>query len=715
MKVRFCKYIFGAALAALTACNVKLPAPVPPVGDADGAIVLRAGVNDGPVGPMTKADENHAKHVAFTENTEVALRVDGTWTGHDPVNVKKKTVATLGAKSNEHNPLSTYTPSIFWDDYGTADPVNESTGRAQGLTIYGAAVNGETSLPTGLSGLDATSGTWTSLAWNVGTPDGTNTINQKDAGWASYDLLTSNNVVGGNTYKFTEHNTGKLLEFTHAMTKVTVQLKADKGFPGYDTDPASAHFEAQPEVTLKGFYYTGTVNVETKTSTPNTGSTANIQMHPDPAYDGSAHTATLNAMVFPGKAFNNADEILTLTADGNTFNVTAAELNKAIDKAITNKSTTKYPAAAGDRSLKQAWNYLIQITVQKTDIILSATILQWEEVATDPETPVINVTATYGYTAGAVSGSTAFTGDYDLFRSTTKATGYDENTTTPGIDYAARYTDSNWDKTIYWPNHQTHYFFRGVYPQVGTAVSGTTALPNPEAVTTVNSKDVVAVANATYTTATYPSDLAIAIPRKADGSPDETCHDTGHTVTEGICATEGVINMNFEYAMSKVEVRLKSSAVGAGHIAMTKGNTKVEIIGGYNKARIQLSDGLHDAYVDATDKGDYTLSKLLSPADGFLVTTLDAVVPQNIGDGVKFRITVTTGNNGTPLDPSDDPTDVYECRVNLIKVKNTTTAVNEWAHGKYYIYELDVNKTAVKMEATITDWTRVEGEEDVWF
>ena len=72
MKVRFCKYIFGAALAALTACNEKLPAPVPSVGEADNAIVLKAQVVDGSSGVQTKAEGGrHAKHTPFDADNKI--------------------------------------------------------------------------------------------------------------------------------------------------------------------------------------------------------------------------------------------------------------------------------------------------------------------------------------------------------------------------------------------------------------------------------------------------------------------------------------------------------------------------------------------------------------------------------------------------------------------------------------------------------------------
>lgn len=730
-----------AALGFLASCSSDIT-PTYTVGDADNAIVLRAGISDGGAGVMTRAvDGNHAgnanggAHVPFNPEvtTQLRLRVDGTWLGKGFTDnlVSKPTTATIGAvtgNDDKHNEVSfSDSEQLYWDDYGSADPANIDTpkgtasdgtgGRNKGLTIYGVAVEGLATAPV--------VSTWTALSWTLDA--------NQTSGWSTKDLLTSNNIrvaPGDGTYKFDDYihdltespkQASNLIEFTHAMTKITVNLTAGEGFPGYETGAANAKFQAAPTVKLLGFNYTGNVNVETKTSTPTSATTTNINTYRDNGaawVGGGQHTSQFTALVFPGNQFSatiaddanktptSSTDILELNADGNIYKVTAAQLVKAMNEV----------GATGDvnGTLEQAKNYILNITVNKTDIKVTATIKNWVDVNTEEVAPKINITATYGYTAGTVTGSDVFTNDYDFFRSTTKATGYDEDTNlSNGINPAARFTSSAWDKSIYWPNHQTHYFFRGVYPQVGTVASGTT-LPN-EAVTTENGNDVIAVANATYTTATYPSDLAIAIPRgTTPGSYDETCKVAAHSSKEGICATEGVINMNFEYAMSKVEVRLKSSKEDAGHIALTKDNTKVEIIGGYSKARIKLSDGLHDAYADA-DKGNYTLSNLATPETGFLVTTLDAIVPQVIGNGVIFRITVTTDNNGTPDDKSDDKTDVYQCKVNLINEKGTTTPVTEWAHGKHYIYELDLNKTAINVVATLKDWVTVTASDNVWF
>ena len=326
---------------------------------------------------------------------------------------------------------------------------------------------------------------------------------------------------------------------------------------------------------------------------------------------------------------------------------------------------------------------------------MEATIKDWDKVNSDPVTPEINISANYGQ---PVTGSNAFTKSFDLYRSTTIETGYDENGTADGITPAATYiysgTSGSWNKTIYWPNHETHYFFRGVYPQGHTVI-------------TEGGNDVISVTNATYNQETAPSDLMIALPRSSGN-----CTNHGTDIeTNGICATKGTITMNFEYAMSKVELRLKSDgAVGSDYVDLKHSDTKVEIIDGYTQGKIKLEDGLHTTYTDS-DKGDYILSKQATPASGFQMSTLDAIVPQELSDNVLFKITVKN---------SDGTTDVYTAQVNKIKGKKasettaTATEIIEWKHGEHYIYTLDVKKSQIFVSATITDWTTVNASDDVW-
>ena len=635
------------------------------VGEADNAITLRAGLGDAGIDVQTRAtetSEEHNKHTPLTPGATAILRINGGWTGHTPDQVvSQTTLATIGAISDKHNSLS-MSPQLYWDDYGTADPAN-TAGRTDGLTILAASA-GST-----FTSKDAIS-EWTAFSWTL--------PKKQSKGWENADLLTSNNILD-RTLKFDEVKTNTandLLIFTHAMSKVTVNLTADEGFPLTNGVPC---FETNPKVTLLGFTYRGMVNIKEKELSPTTSATANIQCHLTRGGAGQ-HVATFTALVFPGCSFGDDTEIIHLDADGNRYIVTAAKINEKIDEI---NSVKKFV---------QGKDYVFNIIVKKTKIIISATIKDWVQVNSEPVTPEINISADYGQ---IVSGN-PFTKSYDFFRSLTMTSGYDADAGQSGVNPAATYTydamnsTGSWNKTLFWPNHDTHYFFRGVYPI------------NQTITTDAQNNEVIEVTNQSYTAGTVPSDLMIALPRSTGN-----CTHNQAVETYGICATKGTIYMNFEYAMSKVELRLKSGGtLGLDYVDLTQSGTKVEIVNGYNKGSIMLKDGLHAPFTGA-DKGTYELTTI-TPATGFQLNTLDAIVPQVLADNVLFKITVVN-ENGT--------SDIYTAQVNKIKGAKSGEAlapITEWQHGEHYIYTLDVRKTMIKVTATITDWVTLTADEPIW-
>lgn len=476
------------------------------------------------------------------------------------------------------------------------------------------------------------------------------------------------------------------------MTKITVQLTAGEGFPITD---GKAHFENDPTVTLEGFYYKGSVNVEEKSSThSNDDATANIKMHLDGV--GNVHTATFDALVFPGNTFVDTDPILTFTADGNTLHVTAEKLNKAIQSAITNKETTKYPGT--DKTLLQAWNYLLKITVKKTDLDITATILDWKTVEAEKDTPKINVDKVYGHPAQ--DGHKAFEKSFDLYRSTNITGSY----LGTGDHAVVSYADSKYSMTpqLYWPNHSTHYFFRGVWPLVGRTDGPASSKVHD---------NTIDVNNAKYEENKYPSDLMIGRPLLTnDETPDETCKVHTSPVTQGICATEGKVHINFRYVMSQVKVRLQTTT-GEDKVNLD-GNTIVEIVDCYNNASVKFEDGT----VDVSGQNRVASYKMNHFASGTTLETYhDAIIPQNLSETVgsetkqmKFRITVTN---------TDGTIDVYECIIQNIQVEEdgVKKGITEWEAGKCYVYTLTLKKTAINVTATLTDWVEVTAKDEVWF
>lgn len=699
-----------AGIAFLASCSDDV-APTYTVGEADNAIVLRAGISEGGSGVQTRAgaEDHHSTpgHKLFTTGTAAALRIDGDWWKQGAGSatlVTQPTTATMGGKSATegngqlHNSL-TMSPQLYWDDYGTADPNNtaDGRGRKKGLTIYGAAVDGVTTAPT----VD----NWTALSWTLDA-------DQKTNNWNTKDLLISNNVkdgTGDGCFKFDTDPRTKLLEFTHAMSKITVRLIASEGFPitgdGLIGNTANK-FKKAPEVTLTSNEGTATTNTEW----PNTSGTvdittggitgqanpAKVQMHTAtvPEDQKATYTAILDALVMPGSCFGTTDEaiIARINADDNIYYVTAKEIRT---KMHSLNSSTDYKTESGK-------NYIITVNVKKTKIEVTATIKNWVDVEAETIEPVISVSGTVG-AHGATDGTF---NSFGFYLSTTAASGYSKSAKATGTpDGSAKWIfkdGSDQTITLHWPTHNTHYFMRGVSPSTATVVE---------------QKHIV-VNNGQYNSSTSPSNLLIGAPEITTGT---MCGSPEHTQVDmsdhGICARNNTINLNFQYVMSQVEVRLKSTGTDALKNKVTiDGNTTVEIIGGYERARILLNTRVHDDYTDAdkVDNGKYTLhSRALTSEEttaGIIKSAMhDIIVPQLLTDDMKFRITVTN---------SDGTKDVYEAQLNKIKVKTNDGSgalITEWKPGEHYIYELDIKKTEINVTATLTDWKVVTATEDVWF
>lgn len=349
-------------IVALHSCTDNIDTPAYSVGEADNAITLSAGVITNVSGVQTRATE---KYSPFSAQTQLRLRVDGRWTNNNPLSVTKTTTATTASSATSdsdndntndtHNIEFNTSEKLYWDDFGTADPGNQA-GRAEGLTIYGVAVEGNTSAPEVSD--------WSSLSWTL--PEDQNTDD-----WKNHDLITSNNIRGtGNTLKFDDVKNNKspknLLIFTHAMSKITVNLKADEGFPGYTESPSNPHFEKDPDVTLLDHYLSGNVDIINGTTSVITTDSKKSSVLKKEGTASSGYTATYCGMMMPGNKYGNSENIIKINADGNIYYVTAKEIN------IAN--------TASEDIFERGKNYIINVTVKKTEIKVTATVTEWETV-----------------------------------------------------------------------------------------------------------------------------------------------------------------------------------------------------------------------------------------------------------------------------------------------------------------------------------------------
>ena len=715
-------YLYIAALTFLIACSSEERITTDSNEDPSGPIELSAGIVEGSTKATTRsgAEDNHANHQALTSDTKLALRVSGTWTEHgeSPYAVVKTTTATVGAETSsgsKHNSL-TCSPPLYWDDYGSADPANATTGRTEGLTIYGAAINGKTIAPSVSD--------WTALSWTL---PANQTASESTP--ADKDLLISNNIkagTGDGTYKFDSRTSGKLLEFTHALSKITVNLNANNGF----TDGV---FASDPEVKLTSnnastsyaewAYTTGTINITTGAVSSQANPAVITMWQAVSAPDG--YDITKEALVMPGSQFSADDAIIArINADGNIYYVTAEKIRTAI--SASHASEGAYSTEAGK-------NYIINVTVNKTDIVVTATVANWTNISADEVAPVINVSGDLGGSA-VISADKTFSFYRSSFPNINLGYSYDESLKENNyykeesvLGYTHSTTTWTMSPVLYWPNHNTHYQFRAVWPRTVTTTTGDEDKPRvvrEVPVGQTSEYQLIKVHNEAYTPDHFPSDLMIARPDVPNGyqncGNNEVVHQKVNLYTNGICAREGTINLKFKYMMAQVEVILTTTDTDYDKVKLD--GAIVELVNVHKTGSVKLGD--MEVITTGTSPlsnpvlntfGDYTLDYNSTSTHYH-----SAIVPQPLrfteplADGnLKFRIKIMNA-------AGDAVDDIYYADIKPISVKVTSSSdaaapVTNWESGKHYVYTLHLSKTEIKVTATLANWTEVTASQTVWF
>ncbi len=744
-KTRNIYWMAALSLTALVSCSDNAADASYTVGSEDNAIALTLGMNNSPSASITRSDGTTPSYVALQANTGILMRVEGTWTGHSPEDIIKTTSASAASavEDNTYNTVSSYNPTLYWDDYGTADPANAKTGLEQGLAIYAVAVDGQSSAPTvgdaWGSGTDETG----TLSWSTIDTDGKANMES--------DLLVSNNLSGEDggdatnpkRLTFAEHkainkqtegydvNQSRLV-FNHVLSKITFKLKAADGFTDYqftNTPTVELTRSKTSDATQTYYCYTeGTVNIKkgVATATPTEDAKKVTLKATGTTKDGEYQVVTEEAIVYPGTVLlaNEEDIVARVNADGNIYYVTANQIKAAIDTYYSSSTTgdDKYHAKPG-------YNYVFNITVKKTAINVTATVTDWTGITADEVTPVINVAANVGTPGTGIATlgdfsfyrmadeeldtentynkyNTSFTsGDYYTEEAYVKVSGDGTNKT-----YAFYKSTDNTATSLYWPDHQTHYHFRGIYPRTGSSEATTqplvVAYNKTDGSTTSPNAQGILVKNSAYSESTFPSNLMIGMPEIADA--DKMCGNKEHTNGNGevdmsqygICARTGSINLNFRYMMSQVIVNLSTTEDAAAKIHIDE-NTKVEIVGAENEGYVDLHTRAIGSFKSGSTKG-YTLTKTST-----VTQRHDCIVPQSLTD-LQFKISVYDADNKLK--------DIYYATIADIQVKegDSTEKIDKWESGKIYTYNLKLSKSEVKVTATITDWETKNADTDIW-
>ena len=692
--------IFATALTALAACSDDVATGRYSVGEEDNLVRLSTGVQSAPSTALpSRADVSGATHYALQTGTALNLYVEGDWAIMSG-QITKKPIYKADETSTVINPISSYQKDgvLYWDDFGTADPAN-SENRAKGLGILAVAIDGITNTTVvNLGNL---------IHWDTFTVDCDLTTNIGTFEFGGKKFLKKDIIIANNLYHTSEttpqkrytfdeqkniksnpietNNKEARLEFQHVLSKVTFNVTAGQGFNGTFWDYPTIYLTRNKtgETADEWCYKNGKIDIKAATATHDGSTLGTVLLNPI-LKDGSIYTEA--AIIYPGSDFGGYNDVIAkINADGNIYYVTAEKIRDAIDALVAGNTShehyNKYETLPG-------YNYIFNITVNKTDVVVTATITDWNTVTATEDIPEILPMATISWGNGG--GTAADLKEFKFYSSYHKDKEYNalatakcndgSNGTTPWTFYDASETETK----LYWPSHNTHLFFRGISPSS----------------TTVNDQKEIAISNAQYTKGTNAANLLIGMPEIASGT---MCENPDHTAVDmsvyGICARKETINLNFRYMMSQVEVDLKTTS-GADKVAIGE-NTVVEITNAYSSGVVSL--GTREVTVSGST-GNYTLNAdaVETDADKKKLQRRSAIVPQPL-EGLKFKVTVTNDN---------DTKDVYYSTIKDILVESNP--ITKWEPGYHYKYTLTLKKTGISVTATITDWVTANGSDNVW-
>lgn len=561
---------------------------------------------------------------AFTDATQLALKISGTKNNDNTTATTSTTTATTVAGQETVN--FTAAQMRYWDDFYGHDAQLTVTGLAKpGLTTTGISTIGDTQALS-------VSNTQTSTTYT------------------NEDIVFSNNIQNNGTdnrmiYQSGAFKTGELV-FKHALSKITINLKSGSGFTG-------SAFAGTPTVTLNGFTNTGTLTLLSGAVAPATEAASIKDITPQEITKSTGFEHSYQALVIPNSRdfTNNAnDHAITIAVDGNTYYVPLSGI-----------------APTGTTALVSNNNYTVNITINKTGIVFTASLTDWNTTNV-AYVPVIVTSASFGTTTGAT-----YTGEFDLYRSTDYNTNYNEGTNpiADGTTVAKATTVSNMacSPLIYFPNHTSTFYFRGV--KAGTAAE--------QVVKAKTTGDYIYVTTASSNVATG-TDLIIGAPYKTYTNAQT------YTLADPIAATSGNINMTFTHMKPMVDVILQTTT---GTDAVTLAGATVNILGSITTGSFAL--GSLACTLGTTATPSYSMGTATTTAvtgTGLATTGYKYscfTLPQSLTN-VSFTVTTTDGNTYPVAISTKTPT---------------------WLSGKHYVYTLTLKKTGILFTAKLTDWVDV--------
>lgn len=516
------------------------------------------------------------------------------------------------------------------------------------------------------------------------------------------------------------------LNFKHALSRVTLNIKADEGFVPDDY--------AEGKVTgvhLNSVPYKGAFNVQKGTWTVTDADKANVDLVKETLEAGSAYQLKYTGQIVPEYVIQKGNEnvnMLQFTINNNVYYVTDAMVHKALD-VTENASLLDKEPTSDNIVMKPGKNYVLNITVNKTKIEkITATLADWLPV-TGSHT---QNNAYLKFESFVANGDPC--DKFDLYRiedksstpSTTQGeyksynwyTGYAAGAK---ADLTQDLTDpKKWATKWFFESNTHFYHFRTV--NQGTVIKAGSETPKP--------KDYFEIETG--------KDYHWGAPMiQKDGKDPKYDLNKGYEdfIHYAIGATESTIKLQEFHMMSKVDIVLTTTS-GPDKVLLydetatpNKGTT-VKITKIFQKGKVEMGRGL----VSKTgDRSDYDVidAPETTSEDTYYQTKPAEGTPAVSKTYSSYVIPQSLVETGTPdvyvgLEIQTPDKNMYYVVQKLSEIKATTTGsdagynhtndekITRWYPGHHYTYTLTLKKTGIdKITCSLADWKEISGSSDV--
>lgn len=607
--------------------------------------------------------------VTFTKGSSAMT----AYTGSDIEPIGLTAALGLTSTNTQQTADLTADPVLYWDDF-SANDANDGTESSTNLrddghylqSFYGYCYNGGT--PS--TALTETTGV---LGWTVQTDQ--KTAADKSA-FQHSDLLWSAEQTPIDYRHAVAERKGLVLPYTHAMSKVTLNVTVSGGFvDDYKLTGVTA--------TLNNMFTKCTCTAPTYSLTGKGSAAGTAKVDDITMWQGSTETAkqcSWEAIVVPsilsvGNKFATltgldgntytipvTEEMLSVSAWGSQLTVTDEHINNGVAQAPLRTRTTTIAPGKG-REMKSGVHYVLNVSLNKQGITVSALIKDWIDVEASGRGEIL---FDPDNTEKGTIAEELKTGGFDVYKNRVNTTFTSKTTTLTWETDKWQYAPA-----IYWTGQSDVAYFRALSPKA---------------------TDPANIAQDDDVLWGYALDAAGTTVSEAERAT------VGEDSEVAITPRTGNVPLHFEHAMSKITVNLETAS-GDYTLATCPA---VNLTG----AQIEISNLATTGSINLVN-GDITPAATTADAIARTAAPISnkTVIPQTIGDDAIIKITLADGTT-------------YKLPLNTCKVQTGTDPetgtpiyeyITEWQRGKHYTYTIHIEKEAITFRALIKDWVEKTG------